>query len=225
MTSRATKPLAKRRAVKRPSASASFGKRDPEITDDDLKALVPGGIITSFVDSKLHDKAVAVAGLGEPSDWDGEMPELPNDIATLDHDGLSNLHAQFTNAYSTSIWYASKNYVEADAYEEIKEYLENVALGNSEQSNETKRKAEARTNEGVVAAESLRRQRYRDYVRFRDLANTLDRRARAVSRIGGFMGDEADNEDTKASRSSTRGKALGQGRGSAKGSAKLRSRR
>lgn len=201
------------------------GRSGDKLDDKALKELVPTGIEHSFVTSKLHDKAIAVAGLGEPSDWESDMPELPNDIATLDHDGLSDLHAQFTNAYSTSIWWASKNYVEADAYEEIADYLLNIALSEAQGSNETQRKAAANTDERVVAANSLRRQRYRDYVRFRDLANTLDKRARAVSRIGGFIGDEADNEDTKPARSSTRGKSLGQSRGSSKGGARRLSRR
>ena len=51
------------------------------LTDDDLRELVPDGLAASFVKSKLHDKALAVAGLGEPDGWDGEMPELPKDIA------------------------------------------------------------------------------------------------------------------------------------------------
>lgn len=210
----------------KPRERSSWGGGSTDNLDDDaLMELVPGGMAQAFVRSKMHDKAVAIAGLGEPSDWEGDMPELPNDIGTMDHDDLSNLHAQFTNAYSTSIWWASKNYVEADAYEEMKDYLLQIALADAKGSNDTQRKAAALTDDRVVAAESLRRQRYRDYVRFRDLANTLDKRARAVSRIGGFIGDEAEHEDTRPARDSTRGKALGRSRGTSKGSAKRLSRR
>lgn len=198
---------------------------DIELDDDALKELVPQGLAASFVRSKLHDKALAIAGLGEPSDWEGSMPELPNDIAGEDHDSLSNLHAQFTNAYSTAIWYASKYYVEADAYEEIADYLADITLIDSNQSNEAKRKADASTDERVVAARAMYRSAYHNYVRFRDLASTLDRRAKAVSRIGGFIGDEAENEDARPLKSSTRGKAVAASKGRARGSAKRLSRK
>lgn len=207
-------------------AKAKAKKAENGALDDAaLKELVPSGMAHSFVRSKMHDKALAVAGLGEPADWDGEMPELPDDIATLDHDMLSNLHAAFTNAYSTAQWYASRFYVEADAYEEIADYLENVALSDSNQSNDTKRKAEARTDERVVAAKALERDAYRNYVRFRDLAATLDRRAKAVSRIGGFIGDEAEHEEARAAKLSTRGRSAGASRGDSKGAIKRKPRR
>ena len=60
-------------------------------SEEELLALVPGGLATAFVNARMHDRALALAGLGEPSDWDGEMPELPEDIASEDHDSLSNL--------------------------------------------------------------------------------------------------------------------------------------
>lgn len=186
--------------------------------------LVPEGLEGAFVKSRLHAAALEVAGLGEPSDWEGDMPELPNDIATMDHDSLSDLHAQFTNAYSTAIWYASKAYVEADAWQDIEEYLESRSLLDSNQSNDTKRRAEAKIDDRVLAAKSERKQKYHDYVRFRDAGNSLDKKAKAVSRIGGFIGDEAENEDSKVAKSSTRGKALG-ARSSSKGGARIRSRK
>jgi len=207
------------------AAKAPALRKKDTLDDNDLKRLVPSGLASSFVRSKLHDKALAVAGLGEPSDWDGAMPDLPNDIAAEDHDTLTDLLAQFTNAYSTCIWFASKSYVEADAYEEIADYLADIALLDSNESNESKRKADANTNENVVAARSMYKDRYRDYVRFRDLASTLDKRAKAVSRIGGFIGDEAEVEEHRAVKSSTRGKALGRSKGSSRGSAKRIARR
>lgn len=193
--------------------------------EDELVQLVPDGLATTFVKSKLHDKTLALAGLGGPSDWEGDMPELPNDIGTTDHDELSDLLAQFTNAHSTALWNASKYYVEADALEEIADYLENVALGEVEGSNETQRKAAARTAEEVVLARSLQKQAYHNYVRFRDEAKTLESRAKAISRIGGFVGDEAESEDLAASKSSTRGKSRGTDLGRARGKSRPRSRR
>jgi hypothetical protein len=193
--------------------------------DDELKALIPPGLSSTFVKSKLHDAALSVAGLGAPEDWDGDMPELPNDISTLDHDDLSDLLAQFTNAHSSSLWQAAKHYIEADAYEEIASFLRNTALLASQESNDAKRRADAETNEAYLAALSLQKEHYHNYVRHRDLAHTLKLRAGAVSRVGGFVGDEAEGEDSRALKSSTRGKSVGSARGSAKGSAKPRSRR
>lgn len=195
------------------------------LSDDDLKGLIPAGLTSTFVKSKLHDSALSVAGLGAPLDWEGDMPDLPNDISTLDHDELSDLLAQFTNAHSSSLWQAAKHYIEADAYEEIADFLRNQALLASEESNDTKRKADAETNEAYLAALALQKEHYHNYVRHRDLAHTLKLRAGAVSRVGGFVGDEADSEDSRALKSSTRGKSAGSSRGSAKGSAKPRSRR
>ena len=195
------------------------------VDEDKLRKLAPPGLATAFVKSKLHDKALAVAGLGEPSDWEGDMPELPNDIAAVDHDDLANLLAQFTNAYSTATWNASKNYVEADAYESIVEYLEDQALLEAGGSNEGQRKANARTDDAVVAARGLQRSSYHNYVRFRDLAKTLYERSRAVSRIGGFVSDEAEIEDSRASKPASRGRAVGKDRGTSKGAGRPRSRR
>jgi len=208
-------------AEKRPSRRSKQSKYN----DEELIKLVPEGLSETYVKSKLHDKALAIAGLGEPSDWVGAMPELPNDVAAVDHDELANLLAQFTNSHSTAIWNASKWYVEADAYDDIAEYLEDIAIINAKGSNETQRKANARTAEEVVAARSMQKSAYHNYVRFRDLAKTLDARARAVSRIGGFVGDEAEGEDLRAGKSSTRGRSAGRDKGSARGSGRPRSRR
>jgi hypothetical protein len=200
-------------------------KRPGSSADKELKALVPEGLAHAFVESKLHDKALALAGLGAPSDWEGVMPELPNDIGALDHDDFANLLAQFTNAHSTALWNASKAYVEADTYDDIAEYLENIALLDAEGSNETQRKAAARTSDEVVLARSLQKKRYHDYVRFRDEAKTLENRAKAISRIGGFVGDEAEGEDLRAAKPSSRGKSSGKDRGTGRGSGRPRSRR
>jgi hypothetical protein len=53
-------------------------------SEEELLALVPGGLATAFVNARMHDRALALAGLGAPSDWDGEMPELPEALASED---------------------------------------------------------------------------------------------------------------------------------------------
>ena len=192
------------------------------MTDDQLRELVPKGLAASFVKSKLHDKALAVAGLGEPDDWDGNMPFLPEDIGTIDHEMMANLLGDLASALSTALWNASKHYIEADAYDEIAEYLEDIALLDANESNEGKRKAQARTDERVVNARSMHKTSYHNYVRFRDLARTLEHQWRTVSRVGGFVSDEAEAETAGAIKRSTRGKAAGQGRGKAKGETRRR---
>jgi hypothetical protein len=206
--------------VKKGVTGSGFKNMKASADSDDL----PEGMAESFANSRLHSAALEVAGLGEPSDWEGDMPELPNDASTLDHDQLSDLHAQFTNAHSTALWHASKNYVEADAWEEIAEYLRNQAILNSDQSNESKRRAEAETDSAYLDARSNAKSLHRNYVRFRDLAHTLDKKAKAASRIGGFLGDEAENEEARVAKTSTRGKAAG-AKVSAKGTGRARARR
>lgn len=195
------------------------------LTDADLRELVPAGIEAAFVKSKLHDKSLGIAGLGAPADWAGDMPEIPSDIGTIDHAQMSNLLGDLANALSTALWQASKAYIEADAYGEIVEYLEDIAMLDSDQSNEAKRKAQARTDERVLAAKGLERTAYHNYVRFRDLARTIEHKWRTVSRVGGFVGDEAEGEAASAIKRSTRGRAAGTAKGSAKGTGRARSSR
>jgi hypothetical protein len=198
------------------SSEGARGRSDDNgaLTDSDLRELIPTGLEGSLVKSKLHDKTLAIAGLGAPDDWEGVMPFIPEDIASMDHEMMATLLGDFANALSTALWQASKAYIEADAYDGIAEYLEDVALLDANESNEGKRKAQARTDERVVAARSMQRQAYHDYVRFRDLAKTIEIRWRTVSRIGGFVGDEAEAETAGAIKNSTRGKAPGTARGS-----------
>ena len=200
---------------RRSRSTASNGEGG--LDDASLKAMVPAGMAASFVKSKLHDKSLAVAGLGEPNGWEGGMPELPSDIAAIDHGQMANLLGSLASALSTALWNASKHYIEADAYDEIAEYLEDVALLDADESNEGKRKAQARTDERVVNARSLQKTSYHNYVRFRDLARTLEHQWRTVSRVGGFVSDEAEAETAGAIKASTRGRAAGQSRGSSRG--------
>jgi hypothetical protein len=195
------------------------------LTDEDLLQLVPGGLAHAFVVSKMHDKQLAIAGLGPEPDWEGEMPELPSDIATEDHDTLSNLLAAFTNAYSTATWYASMSLIEAGHYDDIVEFLKATVMKEAQGSSKEKRDAEVITDGRVVAAKALARTAHSDYIRFRDTASRLKAKGAAVSRIGGFVGDEADAENLRANKSSTRGRSLGSGRGSSRGNAKKNARR
>jgi hypothetical protein len=219
----------KRRGAKRtPSQSSdTASKRDKTGgSEKELLKLVPGGLANAFVNQKLHEKQLALAGLSGESKWEGDEPQIPDEIAGSDHDELSNLLGAFTNAYSTALYFSSKAYIEHGFYEQISEYLESLAILDSTESNDTKRKAEARTKAEVVAAKALQQSAYSDYVRFRDKAYALKMKHATVSRVGGFMSDEAEAEDTGAlKRSSTRGKAAGAAKGRGRGSSRARSQR
>jgi hypothetical protein len=195
-------------------------------TEEDLLELVPGGLATAFVNAKLHDKAIALAGLQPPDDWDGDMPVIPDNIASLDHDAMSNLMGQFVNALSTATWQASTSYVEHGFYHQIADYLENIALLDSEQSNEAKRKAEAATAESVVAARALEQTAYAAFKRFEAMASQLKAKHATVSRVGGFVGDETGAEDQNyAPLGSTRGKSGGSARGEQRQRRRIRGRK
>jgi hypothetical protein len=104
------------------------------------------------------------------------------------------------------------NYIDADVYEEIADYLENLAIMESDESNDTKRKADAKTDERVVVLRSKQKTAYRSYVRFRDLANTIQGKIKVVSRVGGFKSDDEDGESVSALKKSTRGTSRGAGK-------------
>jgi hypothetical protein len=193
----------------------------------DLLALVPGGLAAAFVNARMHDRALALAGLGEPSDWDDVMPELPEDIASQDHDTLSNLLSAFASCLSTSTWHAAKAYIQHGFYKQVADYLEDVALLESQQSSEQKRKADASTQEVVVTARALEQSAYSDYVRMREMGKTLKIRHATVSRVGGFVADEVETEDQdEPARFSSRGAGAGSARGGGRGSGRAgRSRR
>lgn len=214
------------RTLKRPG-SKSNGKAAPksgavkpfaaaaksETTEDDLLKLVPAGLAATVVNARLHDKRVAVAGLKPPSDYEGDWPELPEDIGKVSHDDLSNLLSRFQDAFATAHWQHTKAYIEANIYGDVADYLEEVAVLNSDQSNEQKRKAEARTSESVMAARALESEARHDARRFGSLVEQLKGNVAVVSRIGGFKDDSEGSEDVLPSRP-------GAGKGTAKGSGK-----
>ena len=210
-------------ASSKSEGAASRRSQPKKGSEEALLQMVPKGLVEAFVTQKLHEKQLDLAGLAPPDDWEGDMPDIPDDVAAVDHNELSNLLGRFANAYSTALWQASTNYIEHGFYEEIAEYLEQDALLNADESNDTKRRARAKTDESVVAARSLARSSYSAYVRFRDLSKTLEFRWKTVSRVGGFVGDEAEAEDARTSKASTRGRALGSGKGTARGSGRGRS--
>lgn len=205
------------------------GKRPAKAgpSEEELLALVPGGLATAFVNARMHDRALALAGLEEPSDWDGEMPELPEDIAREDHDSLSNLLSKFASCLSTSTWHAAKAYIHHGFYKQVGDYLEDIAILDSQQSSEQKRKADASTQEVVVTARALEQLAYSDYVRMRELGKTLKIRHATVSRVGGFVADETETGDQdEPPKNSTRGGGAGSSRGGGRGSGRAgRSRR
>lgn len=204
--------------IKRAQAKRGKNPDGDALTDKHLLELVPGGMAHAFVVSKMHEKQLALAGLGPEPEWHGKMPELPSDIATEDHDTLSNLLAEFTNAFSTATWWASMSQIEAALYDDIVEYLEALSTRDVTGSNKEKRDAEVKLDGRVVAAKALARTAHSDAIRFRSIATTLSAKSKTVSRIGGFLGDEAAAESIGGSKRSSRSKSRGAGRGVGRGS-------
>jgi hypothetical protein len=211
--------------IKRAQVNQGKNSDGDAINDQHLLQLIPGGMAHAFVVSKLHDKQLALAGLGPEPEWQGEMPILPLDIAAEDHDSLSNLLAAFTNSFSTATWYMSMAQIEASLYDEIVEYLEAIAMRESNGSSKEKREAEVKLDGRVVAAKALARIAHSDNVRFRGIAASLKAKSATVSRIGGFLGDEAASENAGAIKNSTRGKSSGRSRGESIGSEHRRPRK
>lgn len=204
----------------KPSARKGLGRGgggDSDVTEDDLLEAIPGGMAAAFVKARLREKTLEVAGLALPPDWTGDMPVVPDDIATTDHDELSNILAQLVNAQSTALSYATKSHIEVGFFEDIEEYLLNVALVNAEGSNDTQRKANAKIAPAVVAAHTLWRAANSEYIEFRDLASQLDKKWKTVSRIGGFVGDDSEGQSAGLSKSSSRGRGAGSSKGSGAG--------
>lgn len=170
--------------------------RDHDADDEpDIESLVPAGLKGAHVRSKLHEKALREAGLAAPDDFEGEIPELPDDIDAVDHSELSNIMLRYQAALSTATWQASMAYIASDIYEEISDYLEQRALLDSDQSNDTKRRAEAKTDPTVVAFRAQKKIAYYDYVRFRDFAKTIEGKIKILSRVGGFKDDDNEASD------------------------------
>lgn len=204
--------------IRQAKAVSGRNSKSSALTDEHLLKLIPGGMAHAFVISKMHDKQLQLAGLGPEPDWEGEMPVLPSDIAAEDHDSLSNLLAALTNAYSTATWWASMSQIEAGLYDEIVEYLEAIAMRGSSGSSKEKRDAEVKLDDRVVAAKALARTSHSDNIRFRGIASSLKAKSATVSRIGGFLGDEASAENASAIKHSTVGKSRGRSKGKSAGS-------
>lgn len=196
--------------VKAPARKAGASAVPGDDQLGELLDLVPKGLAQAFVKARMHDRALSIAGLGEPSDWDGEMPELPEDIAREDHDSLSNLLRDFAVCLSTATWYAAKARIDRIFLDQVVDYLEAVAILDSKESNESKRKADAATDESVVLAKALAASAQADMYRFQAEQSNLKLKHATVSRVGGFVGDETEAEDQdEAPKRSTRGKSAG----------------
>lgn len=199
--SRARKPAA-RRAVssdKKGLASLKGKKRvKDDKTDDEILELLPEGLGRVFIESKLHEKHIKQAGLQTPDDFEGAMPQLPEDVAAVSHNELSNLLCDFQNAHATATWQTSMWHIEYDTMEELADYTESKALLRSNQSNEGKRKAEASTDDLVVFFRAKHKIAYHNFLRFRDLAGTINGKIKTVSRVGGFKDDEEEASNMTA---------------------------
>jgi hypothetical protein len=189
---------------------------DFDASDDEIKKMLPSSLSRAFVESKLHEKHVKQAGLTPPGDYEPDMPQLPEDVGSTTHDELSNLLLQHQSALSTASWRASMFYIEADMMEEIADYLEARAILASDESNDAKRRADAKTDERVVFFRAKQKAAYHDYVRFRDLASDLKGRVAVISRVGGFKDEDEGGSDARVQRA---GSSKGTSKGAAKGSA------
>ena len=201
----AEQPQAKQRGRKRAAANG-------EVSEDDLLSLVPAGLSQSVVNARLHDKRVALSGLQVQDQYEGDWPALPEDIGTVDHNDLSNLLMRFQQAFNVAHWQHTTAVIEAGIYGDVADYLEENAILSSEQSNEQKRKAEARTDDAVQAARALERQARADARRFGSMVEQLKGNVAVISRVGGFKGDSDSTEDVTPSRPAV---ARGSGKGDA----------
>lgn len=167
---------------------------------DEIKEVLPKGLARTYVQSQMHsaEKQLQAHGLVAPTDYEGEWPELPDDIDATDYSELSNMMLALQNALATCVWQQSFHYIWSGTFEEIAEYMEAVALLGAEGSNEPKRKAAARVDDRVVFFRARYKEHYNSYVRFRDLARTLEGKIKAVSRVLGFKDEEESSTDLSA---------------------------
>lgn len=207
-----------KKAGARKASSSSSKARPPrdkgsdvDLNDDEIEAMLPTALSRAFVGTQIErmNESIEKLGLKPPSEYEGDMPDLPEEIADLTHDELSNLMAQFQNALSTATWQASVAHVQNNTFDEIADYLENRAILDSDQSTEQKRKADARTDDTVVFFRGMSQHASNQYVLYRDLAKTIDGKIKVVSRVGGFLGDEQEDSDVRADKASTRGTGKG----------------
>lgn len=161
-----------------------------DFDNDQIKEMLPTPMAKAFVASRMHDASIAKSGLAAPEDWEGKMPELPDDVANTDHDELSQLLIDFQSAYSTAVWHASMNYIDADVYSEIADYLEANAILSSTQTTDVKRKTAAKLDKNVVFFRAQAKVYSHNYYRFNKLAETLKGKVAVISRVGGFKNDE-----------------------------------
>ncbi len=183
------------------SKAASNGF-DPN--DEDIKEMLPGGLARTFVQSQLisAEKQLQSHGLVAPQEYDGDFPELPDDIDATDYSELSNIMLALQNAHATATWQQSYHYIWAGTFEEIADYVEAVATTTVDGSNAEQRKAKARTDDKVVFFRARYKEHYNSYVRFRDLAKTIEGKIKAVSRVLGFKDDEEQASDLSAIKKS-----------------------
>lgn len=189
-------PAAKTKpAKKKKSATVTEGDFDPD--DTDIEDMLPKGMARTFVMSQMKqaESQLQAHGLVAPSEYEGEFPELPEDIDATDYSELSNTMLAFQNAHATATWQKSYHYIMANTMEEIAEYMEAIALHDAEGANEPARKAAARTDEQVVFFRARWKEHYNSYVRFRDLSFTIEGKIKAVSRVLGFKDSEEESAD------------------------------
>jgi hypothetical protein len=169
-------------------------------SDDDIKEMLPSGLSRTFVQSQLisAEKQLQAHGLVAPTEYDGEFPELPEDIDATDYSELSNILLALQNALATTVWQQSYHYIWSGTFDEISQHVEAVALTTVEGANAEQRKAKAHIDDKVVFFRARYKEHYNSYVRFRDLAKTIEGKIKAVSRVLGFKDDEEQSTDLSA---------------------------
>lgn len=184
---------------------------DIDLDEDEVEAMLPTPLAQLHIRSKLDyaEAQIEEQGLKLTGAYEGDMPELPNDISGYSHADMSDLLAQFQNAHSTASAQASQATIMGNTYGELAEYVEDLAILESDQSNAEKRKAEARTD-GTVVFFRAKAADYRNQSRrWTDLAGELRGKTAVVSRVGGFVEGDGAQSDLRAAKPSTRGAAKG----------------
>ncbi len=202
-------PTVRRRVAGGKGASSKKGAPKPRLKDrgfdpaeDEIEDMLPTGLTRVFVQSQLKSakQQLEEHGLQAPEDYEGDWPELPDDIDATDYSELSNIMLAFQNAHATATWQQSYHYIWSGTFEEIADYIEAVAVLNVEGPNELARKSAARTEEKVVFFRARHREHYNSYVRFRDLAKTIEGKIKAVSRVLGFKDEEETTGDLSSAK-------------------------
>lgn len=186
-------------AGSRKAAPSGFSL-DDDLDIDDLKEILPTPLAHVTVEAKLHQGRLRKAGLEQAGEYEGDNPQLPRDIESLDRTQLSNLMLDFQAALSTATALASNASVEYATYNDVADYLEQDALLTVEGSNEAQRRAKAATDKSVILFRAKARSAKNAQSDFQSYAKDCENKIKVLSRVGGFKLDEDDASDMTSLR-------------------------